>query len=206
MKKDYSFLKRIVSHLIIHASGLDNQGLYYGKTGVVLFFAHYARYTGNPVYEDFASELLNEVYEDLTDDTPVNFANGLCGIGWGILHLLENKFMEGEPDTILSDIDSKIMERDLSRISDLSVETGLTGISHYIKKRKDISLQTSGQKSFDSTYLQSWENAKRRLSGSDNWCLSTFVSDAVKPDGELQNSLLGISQGCAGYGLNILLI
>lgn len=206
MTKDYSFLKRIANHLIIHTSGLDNQGLYYGKMGVILFFAHYSRYTGNPVYEDYAGELLNEVYEDLRDDIPVNFANGLCGIGWGLLYLLENNFMEGDPDIILSDIDIKIMERDLTRISDLSIETGLMGVSYYIKKRIDISLQISAQKPFDTSYLQSWINAKKQLSEQDNWHLPTFVSNVVKLESELHNSLLGISQGCAGYGLNIMMI
>ena len=57
-KKEYDILlERIANHLIIQTSAMDDIGLYYGKIGIVLFFAHYARYTGCSVYEDFADEL-----------------------------------------------------------------------------------------------------------------------------------------------------
>ncbi|MDR2773648.1 MAG: hypothetical protein LBC19_02690 [Tannerella sp.] len=39
-------LPRIANHLMINASFLSDLGLYHGKMGIVLFFAHYSRYTG----------------------------------------------------------------------------------------------------------------------------------------------------------------
>lgn len=134
-KEDDILLERIANHLIIQTSVMDDIGLYYGKMGIVLFFAHYARYTGCSVYEDFADELLGEVIENISDELPINMRTGLCGIGWGIEYLIQNHFMEGDSDEILGELDEKIMERDLRRIKDLSFDTGLEGISCYIRMR-----------------------------------------------------------------------
>ena len=62
-KEDDILLERIATLLIIQTSAMDDVGLYYGKMGIVLFFAHYARYTGCSVYEDFADELMGEEVE-----------------------------------------------------------------------------------------------------------------------------------------------
>lgn len=200
------FLKRIANHLIVNTSGLDNIGLYYGKMGIVLFFVHYARYVENLVYEDYASELLDEVYEDICDETPLNFSNGLCGIGWSILYLLENNLMTGDPDQILIDVDKRIMEWDLSRLTDFSMETGLKGLSCYIKKRVDVSSRLSGQKPFDESYLLSWKKSIMHLSDEKTPKLLSFISEEVKFDDELQHCLLGLHNGCAGCGLQLMSI
>lgn len=41
--------------------------MYHGKMGVVLFFAHYASYTREPLYDDFVGELLDEICENIPD-------------------------------------------------------------------------------------------------------------------------------------------
>ena len=46
-----------------HLDVYKRQGLYNGKMGMVIFFFHYARYTGNSLYQDFAEEFLNEILE-----------------------------------------------------------------------------------------------------------------------------------------------
>ena len=65
MTKDSELLKRIANHLIINSSFLDNLGLFHGKMGIVIFFYHYSRYTHNPLYEEFAGELLDEIFEEI---------------------------------------------------------------------------------------------------------------------------------------------
>ena len=47
-------LRRIANHLILHSIDIEDIGLFHGKMGVVLFFAHYARYTDSAIYDDFA--------------------------------------------------------------------------------------------------------------------------------------------------------
>lgn len=154
-------IRRMVEHLILNGSFTSDLGLFHGKMGIVIFFAHYARWTGNALYEDFADELLAEIYEDIHTDTPINLEGGLCGIGWGIEYLVQNGFMEGDTDEILEDIDRRIMERDPRRMTDLSFRTGLGGILFYATARLTASRESDGQP-FDSLYLNDLKEAAQR--------------------------------------------
>ena len=98
-------LRRIANHLILHSIDIEDIGLFHGKMGVVLFFAHYARYTDQAIYDDFAGELLEEISENIPETLPINLETGLCGIGWGIEYLIQNGFMEGDSNEILAGID-----------------------------------------------------------------------------------------------------
>lgn len=122
-------LERTANHLVINSSFLNNLGLFHGRMWSVIFFYHYSRYTNNPIYEEFAGELLDEIFEEIHDKLQIDFGNGYLGIGWGIEYLAEQKFISGEPKDILRDIDKKVMERDVRRIriSDMFLNTGLEG-------------------------------------------------------------------------------
>jgi len=98
-------LQRIANVLLLNASFLDNPGLLNGKMGIAIFFYHYAKFTGNKIYEDYAGELIDEIYEEISTSTPVNFENGLTGIGWGIEYLVKNGFVKADTDDALSEID-----------------------------------------------------------------------------------------------------
>jgi hypothetical protein len=76
-------LQRIANVLLLNASFTENLGLLNGKTGIAIFFYQYARYTGNKVYGDYAGELIDEIYGEINNGTPIGFANGLMGIGGG---------------------------------------------------------------------------------------------------------------------------
>lgn len=149
-------LRRIANHLILYSIDMEDIGLFHGKMGVVLFFAHYARYTGLTIYDDFAGELLEEICENIPETLPINLETGLCGIGWGIEYLIQNGFMEGDSNEILAEIDQKVMERDLLRIKDLSLETGLMGISCYIRSRLR---SNKNMHIFDNRYLYDWKSS-----------------------------------------------
>ncbi len=103
-----SCLQRIANQLFLNASFIDNIGLLNGKMGIAIFFYHYSRYTGNKIYGDYAGELIDEIYEEINTNTPVDFANGLTGIGWGIEYLVKSKFLEADTDEALSEIDNAI--------------------------------------------------------------------------------------------------
>lgn len=173
--------------------------------GIVIFFFHYARYMNNIIYENYAYDLLGEIYEDIDDDITFSFENGLCGIGWGILYLIENGFVKGEPNEILSDLDKRIMELNLMFITDLSIKTGLKGVLLYIKRRVENAEKNSllipykkfFMKQFECLYIQYCENI--------NFSLVEFVSGNNELDNDLQGKELGLCNGCAGYGLNKIL-
>lgn len=143
-------LERALSFLTLNCSFVSDLGLFHGKMGSVLFFAHYARHFNDDLYDDFAGELLDEIYEDIQKDTPVNLESGLCGIGWGVEYLQQNGFLEGDAD--LANIDLRIMECDIRHISDLSFRRGLAGIVFYVITR----LSSSRKKEtlpFSESYL-----------------------------------------------------
>ena len=101
-------LRRIANVLMLNAGHIDNPGLFNGKMGISIFFYLYGRYTGNEVFSDYAGELIDEIYEEINTNTPVDFQNGLSGIGWGIEYLVENKFVDADTDEALSEIDNAI--------------------------------------------------------------------------------------------------
>lgn len=132
--KDVS-LQQIVNHLIINSSFLTDLSLYHGKTGIVLFLYNYARYTKNPIYEEFAGELLDEIFQEIHDNIGLDFENGLSGIGWGVLYLIKNQFITGDPNEILEDIDMKMMEVNLLKVRNNSLKRGIAGFSVYLSYR-----------------------------------------------------------------------
>ncbi len=135
MKKKDEILLRISQFLMLQSSFSNNLGLLNGKMGIVLFFYHYAKYSGKKIYSDFAGELINEIYQEIHYDFPINFQDGLCGIAWGIEYIIQNRFVDIEPSNILEDIDIKIMEWDIRKIYDYSLETGVLGVAYYAISR-----------------------------------------------------------------------
>lgn len=153
-KHDKNLLQRIVDYLLINSSFTDNLGLFHGKMGIVLFFCHYARYAGNSDYDEFAGELMEEIYEDINTSISIDFENGLSGIGWGCLYLFNRGFMNGDINETLEDIDLRIMEQYPARIRDFSFRQGLGGISHYVCCRLNECLLSGKEPPFDRLYLK----------------------------------------------------
>ena len=144
--------QQALAHLTINSSLLEDLGLFHGKMGIVLFFSHYAHITQSEYYADLAGLLLDEIYEEIHHDLPINMESGLCGIGWGIEYLVQHDFMQGDTDKILAHIDRKVMEINPLRVHDLSVRNGLSGIIFYVTAR----LNAKRHKNilpFDNTYL-----------------------------------------------------
>ena len=79
--------------------------------------------------------LMEDIYCKINKEIPVDFETGLCGIGWGIEYLIQNRLINGNSDEILANIDKKIMERAPFRINDYSMENGLGGILLYVNTR-----------------------------------------------------------------------
>lgn len=132
---DNELLHQIARYLMLHASFTNNIGLLNGKTGITIFFYHYAKYTKKRIYDDFARELIDEIYKEIHVNTPLNFKDGLCGIAWGIGYLIQNGFIKADPDEVLEDLDKRIIEWNVRHITDCSLETGLTGIASYVISR-----------------------------------------------------------------------
>ncbi len=116
---------------LLKESFTDNIGLLNGKMGLAIFFFQYGRHSGDKLYETFAGDLLDEVFEEISARTPLDFKSGLCGIGWSIVYLINNKFLDGDPNEILEELDKIVFEYDMAKSEDTSFETGSAGIGFY---------------------------------------------------------------------------
>lgn len=170
-------LKRIADRYMLHGLPVHDIGLMEGKTGMSLFFFLYARQTGNGWYEAYAGELLDEVFNRLSNRIPVTFADGLCGVGWSIEFLKAQGFVEGDTDEILSDVDCKIMERDPRRMNDFTLESGLEGIAVYVRSRLDSPRPADNAQPFDPDYLDDLSQASGR--GGIDWRTERYAPESV---------------------------
>lgn len=220
-------LRRIADYLVINASFTCSLGLFHGKMGIVIFFYHYARYSHNPVYEEFADELLGEVYEDIYVDIPVNFENGLSGIGWAIEYLKQQGFVEGDTTSALEDLNLEVKEKDPRRVRDLSFCKGLMGIGYYVACHIDSLKEHT---ILDFAYLEDLSHSMNRIAIDEkddlHVMLARFYKDLLRGEvSQIQISLpdclfsevveittetdwrhipMGIEKGLAGLGLKLM--
>lgn len=131
----YNRVRRIANVLLLNASFTDNPGLLNGKMGIAFFFYHYSRYTRKKIYEDYAAELIDEIYEDINTSTPVNFENGLTGIGWGIEYLVKNKFVRADTDEVLTEVDNSVFRNSIYRPFLLDSRNDIFGYGLYYLNR-----------------------------------------------------------------------
>lgn len=127
---------RISNALLLNASFIENLGLMYGKMGICIYFFHLAKSSSNPIYESYAEELLDEIFEEISTSTPLDFENGLAGIGWGIEYLAQNGFVEADTDEVLEEFDNRLFKELIYNTPrELSLLKGLTGLGAYFLKR-----------------------------------------------------------------------
>lgn len=114
---------------------LDNNGLLYGKMGLVIFLFHFARLSKDGFYEYIAEDILETILANLNKETPLNYADGLSGIGSAIEYLLQNEFIIGNPDDIFEEFDQSFNQAIRFPSEDCSLETGMRGWIRYFEFR-----------------------------------------------------------------------
>lgn len=226
MNTNFSLEKRILHTLLIKSYYLSNLGFLSGKMGISLFFIHYFVKTNQPLFRDYAFDIIDKITEEVNQNTPLGLDSGMAGIGWGIEYLLRNKFVEGEGVDICEAIDYRIMQSDPRRIDNLSLETGLEGLLHYILAHLQGSIIKNTSLPFDDTYLKDLYTAVCKISSyklnnhmrvlvksykkfyeeNENiyYCanLGTFTEKIKVSDNSICNFPLGLRRGLAGYMLN----
>ena len=112
---------------------VSSPGLMHGKMGIAIFFFHYALFTGNTLFEEYAMELIERLQEQVSQEHGYNYAEGLAGIGAGIEYLAQNKFVEAETDEVLRDYDMLIFHTTVyGDHSDVTLLSGLAGTGRYL--------------------------------------------------------------------------
>ena len=85
MKETYNQnLQQIAKMLLLNGTLTECPGLVHGKMGIAAFFFHYAQYTGNELFADYAMDLIGEMLNQIHVNSPADYEKGLAGIGVGI--------------------------------------------------------------------------------------------------------------------------
>lgn len=128
-------------HLIAHklknlTSDIHSPGLFHGHMGIALFFFHYARYSSSESFENIAMEHIEKMQTALNMNSPVDYVEGLSGIGCAIEYLIQNDYIEADSSEILCDFDHRLSHyvRYITPDS-FCLSDGLSGIGRYFLYR-----------------------------------------------------------------------
>ena len=127
--------------------------LFCGKVGYMLALAEYAEIYRDVEVDKNASCLLSKILDALEAmDFSVSLSGGIAGIGWALIYLLRHNLLKDSLEKELKYIDHRIMEYDVSRVSDKSFKTGIGGILAYVVTRLGM-LNSFSESGFDEKYL-----------------------------------------------------
>lgn len=223
---DFSLDQQIIHHLMLKSGFLKDVGLLHGKMGIAILFYHYSKYTGNEVYEDFASDLLDDICDNLHKELPIGFDSGLAGVGWGIEYLIQNHFVKGNSNEICEELDHKVMNIDPRRMSPDFLETELPGILNYVLLRIKGATDQHNALPFDKTYINDLFQVVNSLDKKNkspeliyeinqftdfvagiqlvntSLDLKSFIEISSIKEKRMQSYPLGLKNGLAGYVYN----
>lgn len=221
-------LPDLIEHLILYSGTVNDIGLYYGRAGIALSLYTYSALPGCSIYYGLATEILQECLDSLSSKTENSFDTGVAGIGWVIIHLCNRGIIHEDVSEILTELDLKIMESNLTRVRDMSFDSGLRGLAFYVWNR----IHSSEQCGFDLDYLYEWRNLLSEINRGtcpneidinniDAWLRCFHADVACSNSNELMPNVLysslsdlngrqlisfpmGIKSGIAGYAIYLM--
>jgi len=124
-------LRQIAEILILNGTLTECSGLINGKTGIAIFFFHYAKLTKNSLYEEYANDLIEEIIKQLHNSSPADYKTGIAGIAAGLNYMIVNRFLNADED-IFEDFDKRMYRAVMFEPwQDFSLYDGLTGYGRY---------------------------------------------------------------------------
>lgn len=100
-------IRKLIDYTLLNACSINSSGLYNGKAGIALALFEVARYLQDEYIEEQAFDLLQEALVSKTED--ISFENGLSGIGYVLLYLIENEFIDADFDELFGEQFEKIL-------------------------------------------------------------------------------------------------
>lgn len=85
-------------------------GLFHGNMGLCIYFYMQYHLYRDKKYEKMADKLLDDIYRRIGRCKDTGLEKGITGIGIGLLFLLENGLCEGNPNTVLKEIDDTVFK------------------------------------------------------------------------------------------------
>lgn len=83
-------------------------GLFDGLMGICIYFYYQGHYYQERKYYKFAERLLDIATTNISEDMEIDFSKGLTGICFGIQYLIKNKFIKGNSNNILKELEGKL--------------------------------------------------------------------------------------------------
>ena len=201
----FSKEEQAVHQLILKAYALKEPGLFFGKMGVAIACFDYGKRSGNQVITDLGDDLIDGILEEVDYRTHWNFATGLCGIAWGIEYLMQHKYVQCNSNAVCGDLDKSVESVCIHRMEDLSIDTGIEGLLHYVLMRiKGSLLQNNvihSQNVPDSLKQLIEEFIFFRKTGKIK-SYSPIISDFIKSEAfaqEIKSAKTGLKNGLAGW-------
>lgn len=113
-----------------------NDGLFFGKMGLIVFLFHYADYLQDTFYQNVAKYLFDDVISKLSIHTTFDYSDGILGIGAAIEYLLQEQFIYADSDNIFEDVD-ELVSQHCTNLDDFnfSLNHGISGWLRYLRFR-----------------------------------------------------------------------
>lgn len=177
-----TLFNRMTLHTMDNPSSV---GLLSGQMGIILIISQCAKQWNMPVLDQSADFLFDYISNSIGRIKDISFGSGLSGICWGVEYLVQHGIMPGPANDICEDVDRRIMESDIRRIEDFSLEYGALGLWHYVQARIQGNLSAGLPLPFDSIYLDDWQamierNDDKFPEGSLAW-LNSALNGTLKP-------------------------
>ena len=102
-------IRKIVDHILLNACSVNSSGLYNGKAGMALALFEAARYLKDEYIEEQVFDLLQEALVTKTKD--ISFEDGLGGIGYVLLYLMRNDFIDADFQELFGEQHQKMLLR-----------------------------------------------------------------------------------------------
>lgn len=170
LEEEIKRLPQVIDYLDKCTLTCSDLGLFNGLIGYIIAFCMYSKCFEKTNYDEKSSKLFEKICSELVNsELPITFGKGICGIGWGIIYLVENGLLEDDMEEELCLIDKIVMERCLERIDDFSLLSGIGGIFCYVVTRLGyLERNKINNKIFDKKYIKQLQSAALRIINFDD--------------------------------------
>lgn len=116
----------------------DEGSLMGGKAGLACFYAYYADWSGNRVFDSLAVDMIEQALNPAAGHVPeLRFSNGLSGIAWLIHHLTSTGMFQWDTASVYNELDPHLYPYMLAemRAAHYDYLHGALGVSLYFLRQ-----------------------------------------------------------------------
>jgi hypothetical protein len=106
-----NFISQLADFILLNAYSVQSAGLYNGKMGLSLCLFEVATFLQDKKIENHAFELLQETIVFSHKSENITFENGLSGIGFVLLYLIENKLIDADYEELFKEQQDRIFSQ-----------------------------------------------------------------------------------------------